>query len=76
MLTPHELAQLFVIVNAPVAAHAASPELETLVEQDLVQCVARIGESIELRVTARGAEVLARLARGAAPSRPSAIPAR
>lgn len=76
MLTPHELAQLFVIVNAPATADAANPELETLVEQDLVQCVARAGEPIELHVTARGAEVLARLARSAAPSQTPATPAR
>lgn len=63
MLTPHELAQLFVIVHTPDAAATVSPEIETLVEQDLVQCVSRSGEHIELRVTPQGAAVLARLAR-------------
>jgi hypothetical protein len=63
MLTPHQLARLFVIVDAPKAADAAGPEIEALVEQDLVQCVAGAGEAVELRVTPRGAQVLARLAR-------------
>lgn len=72
MLTPHELARLFVIVHTPDAEAVVSPEIEALVEQDLVQCVARGGERIELRVTAQGAEVLARLARngGRAPKTP------
>lgn len=63
MLSPHELAQLFVIVDEPETADIASPELEALVEHDLVQCVAAPGERTELRVTPYGAEVLARLTR-------------
>lgn len=76
MLTPHELAKLFVIVDALESADAASPELEALVEHELVQCVTRIGESVELRLTPRGAEVLARLARGTPPSGKAASRAR
>ncbi len=64
MLTPHELAQLFVIVHAPETANAASPEIEALVEHDLVQRVTRTGDGVEIRVTPAGEEVLARLARG------------
>ncbi|MGN6319099.1 hypothetical protein [Trinickia sp.] len=66
MLTPHELARLFVIVHTPHAEAVVSPETEALVEQDLVRCVARGGERIELRVTPQGAEVLARLTRNGA----------
>lgn len=71
MLTPHELAHLFVIVHTPDAVAAVSPEIEALVEQDLVQCVGRSGERIELRVTPQGAEVLARLG-GIGPRAPKA----
>ncbi|HEX7684916.1 MAG TPA: hypothetical protein VF446_15505 [Trinickia sp.] len=63
MLTPHELAQLFVIVHAPETANAASPEIEALVEHDLVQRVARAGDGIEVRVTPAGEKILTRLAR-------------
>jgi hypothetical protein len=63
MLSPHELAQLFVIVDEPETVDTASPELEALVEHNLIQCVARPGEGTALRVTPHGAEVLARLSR-------------
>jgi hypothetical protein len=63
MLSPHELAQLFVIVYEPETADIATPELEALVEHDLIQCVTGPGERTALRVTPHGAEVLARLAR-------------
>ncbi|MGG1943446.1 hypothetical protein AB1286_01365 [Trinickia sp. NRRL B-1857] len=63
MLSPHELAQLFVIVYEPETADTASPELEALVEHDLIQCVSAPGERAALRVTPHGAEVLARLSR-------------
>lgn len=63
MLSPHELAQLFVIVDEPETADTASPELEALVEHDLIQCVTSPGEPTALRVTPLGAEVLARLSR-------------
>ena len=76
MLTPHELARLFVIVDAPESADAASPELEALVEHELVQCITRTGESVELRLTPRGAQALARLAHGAIGSGESAGRAR
>lgn len=64
MLTPHQLAQLFVIVHAHEAADADNPELDALVELDLVQRVVRHGGRMEVRVTSHGTEVLARLARG------------
>ncbi|WP_206952159.1 hypothetical protein [Trinickia acidisoli] len=63
MLSPHELAQLFVIVHAPETADIESPDLEALVERDLVQWVARSGDRTEFRVTPHGADVLARLMR-------------
>lgn len=63
ILSPHELAQLFVIVDEPETADTASPELEALVEHDLIQCVTSPGEPTALRVTPLGAEVLARLSR-------------
>lgn len=68
MLTPHELARLFVIVHAPEAADATSPDVKALVEHDLVQCVARNGQRVEIRVTQHGAQVVARLAGDGAPS--------
>lgn len=64
MLTPHELAQLFVIVHASEGADPDNPELDALVELDLVQRVVLHGGRMEVRVTSHGTEVLARLARG------------
>lgn len=69
MLSPHELARLLVIVNAPETANVPSPDLEALVEHDLVRCVAHNGERVEVRVTPFGADLLARLSRtGAGPA--------
>lgn len=72
MLTPHQLARLFVIIDAPETADIASPDLDALVQQELVRCVARIGEPVEIRLTERGTQVLARLG-GADPRRYASV---
>lgn len=67
MLSPHELARFLVLVNAPETADVPSPDLEALVEHDLVRCVAKSGERVEIRVTPSGADLLARLSRTGRP---------
>lgn len=68
MLTPHQIASLFVAMNAPEKADVDSPDLISLVEKRLVQ-YAHEFDKPRVYLTPEGIDLAARLT--SAPSKPA-----
>jgi hypothetical protein len=66
MLTPHQIAKLFVVSREPARAEAGSPDVESLIEQSLVRRVDAGPAGPVVQVTALGADLVARLANATA----------
>jgi len=62
MLTPHQIAKLFIVSRQPAGADAGSPDVESLIEQSLVRRVDAGPDGTVVQVTALGADLVARLA--------------
>ncbi|SDV47764.1 hypothetical protein [Chitinasiproducens palmae] len=59
LLSPHEIAALLLLLNAPLQVSAATPDMFALQDDKLVEIVRT--EPAEARLTVRGEAVLRRL---------------
>lgn len=62
MLTPHQIAKLFVVSRGAASVAAGSADIESLIEQSLVRRVDAGPDGMVVQVTALGADLVARFA--------------
>ncbi|NYH18845.1 hypothetical protein [Paraburkholderia bryophila] len=61
LLSPHEIAMLFVLFSAPGKVALADPDVATLQQEQLVEVVSTTSGNAEFRLTSDGTELLRRL---------------
>lgn len=61
LLSPHEIAMLFVLFSAPAQVALADPDVVTLQQERLVEVVSTTSEDAEFRLTPEGTALLQRL---------------
>jgi len=61
LLSPHEIAMLFVLFNASGPLALADPDVTTLQQENLIEAVFTTTNEAEFRLTPEGTELIRRL---------------
>lgn len=60
LLSPHEIAMLFVLLTSPTAVELADPDVASLQQERLVELVATAVDAPEFKLTSKGVELIKR----------------
>lgn len=60
LLSPHEIAMLFVLLTSPAAVDLADPDVASLQRESLVELVATVSDTAEFKLTSEGVELTRR----------------
>lgn len=60
LLSPHEIAMLFVLLTTPAAVDLADPDVASLQRESLVELVATASDTAEFKLTSEGAKLTRR----------------
>lgn len=58
LLSPHEIAMLFVLLTSPAGVEAADPDIAGLQREQLVELVATTPDTAEFRLTSEGVALI------------------
>jgi hypothetical protein len=60
LLSPHEIAMLFVLLTSPTAVELSDPDVASLQRERLVELVTTTIDAAEFKLTSEGAELIRR----------------
>jgi hypothetical protein len=60
LLSPHEIAMLFVLLTSPIAVELADPDVASLQRERLVELVTTAVDVAEFKLTSEGVELIRR----------------
>jgi len=60
LLSPHEIAMLFVLLTSPAVVDFADPDVASLQRESLVELVATASDTTEFKLTSEGVELIKR----------------
>jgi hypothetical protein len=60
LLSPHEIAMLFVLLTSPIAVELADPDVASLQQERLVELVTTAVDAAEFKLKSEGAELIRR----------------
>lgn len=60
LLSPHEIAMLFVLLTSPIAVELADPDVASLQRERLVELVTTAVDAAEFKLTSEGVELIRR----------------